>query len=393
MGEIQAHSRIGASSYSRWSKKHGGCPASVRLSEGIPSVSSAYAEEGTEAHALASEILDGYFFGKPVNTRRINDASKDMKEAVKVYVDFVKAEAMAAKAAVKLGHVLIEARFDLTKVAKGAFGTADAIIYDAQKKKLIVADYKHGAGIAVDVEDNLQLMYYGLGALLLTGFPCDTVELVIIQPRCEHEDGPIRRFSFSAIELIDFAADLADDALATEDPFAPVVTGKHCRFCPAAPVKCPAIKEKAQAAAKLEFKETKPYNPEDLAKALTMIPALEAWMSKVREFAYGEAMHGRLPPGFKSVAKRGTRKWTEPEEKIVAYMADATKRPKEDFYEHKLKSPAQMCKLGSKQITDGLQPMMVTVSSGYNLVPESDPRPAVKMDPKNEFTKIESGEE
>ena len=46
-----AHSKIGASSKDRWSQ----CPGSVRLSEGIPSISSAYAEEGTLAHSLAAD--------------------------------------------------------------------------------------------------------------------------------------------------------------------------------------------------------------------------------------------------------------------------------------------------------------------------------------------------
>jgi hypothetical protein len=253
-----------------------------------------------------------------------------------------------------------------------------------------VIDYKHGAGIAVEVEDNLQLQYYGLGALLSTGFPCDTVELVIVQPRCEHEDGQIRRWLFSSINLIDFGADLADDARATTLPDAPLNPGKHCRFCAAAPVKCPAIKAKAQALAKLEFGSNLSYDPDQLTQALKFTSALEAWIKQVREFAYGEAMHGRLPPGWKLVAKRATRKWKVPDEEVIKYMNRATKHSDDKLYERPaIKSPAQMEKLVSKQIGEGLRELMDSVSSGYNLVPETDPRPPVKMDAKNEFTKIE----
>lgn len=394
MGEIQpAHSRIGASSYSRWSTKHGGCPGSVKLSEGLPNIESEYAKEGTLAHGVASAILENYFFGKKIPPDP-SPVSREMFAAIKVYVDFIKAAALESGADSKAGHILIEHRFDLSQIHPGLFGTADAVIYYPKEKKLLVADYKHGAGIAVDVEDNLQLQYYGLGALLSTGFPCETVELAIIQPRCEHEDGQIRRWKFPAIDIIDFGADLADDAMATEKPDAPLNPGKHCRFCPAAPVKCPAVKDRAQVLARSEFAPVagQAYDPVVLAKNLAMIPAIEAWISKVHEFAYGEAMHGRLPPGFKLVAKRATRKWSAPEDQIVKYMSEATLKPKTEFYsEPALKTPAQMEKLCNKGITEGLRKMVVSVSSGYNLVPESDPRPPVKLDAKSEFTQIEGG--
>lgn len=389
MNQIQpAHSKIGASSYSRWSKTHGGCPGSVRLSENLPNVESEYAKEGTFAHDVAAKLLERYFFGVEPKDGWPH-VEKEMLEAVKVYVEFIKQEALASGAKTIDNHILIEHRFDLASVHPGLFGTADAIIYSARDKKLIVADYKHGAGIAVDVEENLQLQYYGLGALLSTGFPCETVELVIVQPRCNSENGPIKRWGFSSIDLLDFAADLAFDAAETEKPDAELRPGKHCRFCPAAPVKCPAIKDKAQSLAKLEFKETLPYEPDKLAQALQFIPALEAWITKVREFAYGEAMHGRLPPGWKMVAKRATRKWKVSEEEVIDFMSKASGRDKSEFYNLSLKTPAQMEKLNNKHVNTQLREIIESVSSGYNLVPESDKRPAVALDPASEFTKIE----
>ncbi len=384
---MTTHSKIGASSYSRWSKIHGGCPGSVRLSADCPNIESEYAKEGTLAHTIASQELEKYFFNKDPKEKIAAD--KDMREAINVYIDFIKEESIKSKAVISRGHILIEHRSDMsTSVYPGLYGTSDAIIYSPDTKKLLVADYKHGAGIAVEVEDNLQLQYYALGALLSTGFPCNEVEIVVVQPRCGDE--PIRKWKFSSVQLLDFAADLALDAAATEDPNAELVPGKHCRFCPAAPTKCPAIKEKALALAKLEFKKEKPYISEDLDKALRFLPAMEAWIKQVREFAYGEAINGRPPAGWKLVEKRGTRKWTRTEEEIVKYMKEATLKDDNDFYERSLKSPAQMEKLASKQINEGLRKMMATVVSGYNLVPESDPRPeAKKIDAKTEFNKIE----
>jgi hypothetical protein len=383
--ESAAHSEIGASSYSRWSTIHGGCPGSVQLCRGLESIESEYAKEGTHAHTVASQLLDKHFFKKDPPEGYLKPTGDEMLEAVMVYVDWVK------KLGRRVGQtVLIEHRFNLKDVHPGLFGTADAIVYTPQDLKLTVADYKHGAGIAVEVEDNLQLQYYALGALLSTGFPCDKVEIVVIQPRCEHQDGKIRTWEFSSIDLLDFAADLAYDAAEAFKPNAPLNPGKHCRFCPAAATKCTAIKAKAQELAKLEFGTGLSYDPDQLSKALQFIPALEAWIKKVHEFAYGEAMHGRMPPGWKLVAKRATRKWNAPEEKIIEYMAAATKKDPKEFYDQpSLKSPAQMEKLCSKQTGEQLRTMMISVSSGYNLAPESDDRPPVKMDAKTEFTKIE----
>lgn len=358
------------------------------MCDGLPNIESGYAQEGTLGHAVGAGKLEKHFFDKPYEIPK--NLPADMMNAVDVYVDFVKEETLKAKRQDPAGALMIEHRFDLSSVYPGLFGTADAVIYFPEDKKLMVIDYKHGAGIAVDVEDNLQLMYYGLGALLSTGYPCETVELVIVQPRCEHEDGQIRRWAFTSIDLLDFASDLADDAHATTLPNAPLNPGKHCRFCSAAPVKCPAIKAKAQAMAKLEFGQTLSYDPAQLDQALKFTGALESWIKQVREFAYGEAMHGRLPPGWKLVAKRATRKWKAPEDDVIDYILEATKHPREMcFEEPSLKSPAQMEKLCNKQTGEGLRKLMESVSSGYNLVPESDPRPPVKMDAKSEFTKIE----
>lgn len=222
-----AHSKIGASSMSRWSK----CPGSIRLCEGTPNIESRYAAEGTRAHELAAGILED-----PSNLATLGPSP--MLDAVMVYVDFVRKESE--------GHTLfIEKRFDLSSLHEGLFGTADAIIYREDTKHLIVADYKHGEGVPVEVENNSQLMYYGLGALLSLGLPCETVELVVVQPRCAHDRGPIRRWQIQSVELLSFSADLVEFAKRTQDPDAPLVPGEQCQFCPAkffCPVSAPAPK-------------------------------------------------------------------------------------------------------------------------------------------------------
>lgn len=394
-----AHSKLGASSYDRWGKSLGGCPGSVRLSEGVKKTTSVYAEAGTKAHEVAYLMLSG----KPY--AELEDPEE--QAAVEQYVEYVEGVG---------GHPpqitrKLEQRFDLCEYYPGLFGTADCVFYYPHVKKLVVIDYKHGAGIPVEVEENPQLMYYGLGALNALKVPVETVKLVIVQPRCFHKDGPIRSWETDVIRMLDFVADLIEDAKATEDPNAELVTGDHCRWCPAQ-ASCPALSEKALILAKQTFTPADSYDPQKLATTLAALNAIESWAKSVREFAYREALHGRVPPGWKLVEKRATRKW-KPEVDPDYINAKIGLKPHETT-EQKMKSPAQLEKflqhsLGDrmrlvkaqatksgapneeaqqKLIWDKFNECIVKESSGTALVPEEDGRPALKLDAKDVFDVI-----
>lgn len=394
-----AHSEIGASSYHRWSKRHGGCPGSVKLCRGLKSKESPYAAAGTLAHDIGAKLLEHYFFGLGKKNCWPKDYPAEEYKAVKFYFDKVKEIFLGASADAKEGHVLIEHKFDLTSVHPGLFGTADAVIYDPKKKKLHVIDYKHGAGILVEVEDNLQLQYYGLGAMLSTNFPCETVELHIIQPRCGNEKE--RSWEFQALDILDFASDLRFDAeyALDESKEAELNPGEHCRFCPAAASRCDAVKNKAVAIAQKEFseikdvkKEVREYESERLKKALDLLPAIEGWVKQVRECAYEEALHGRAPAGYKLVQKRAQRKWRD--EKEVMDTVEMLGM-EEGLIEVKktLKSVAQMeTEIGKKKFKElAFSNFVVQESSGTALVHDSDKRPAVNTDPANDFNQIQGG--
>lgn len=364
-----AHSKIGASSMYRWSK----CPGSVRLSKDVNSVSSKYAEEGTKAHELAADIL--------LHGTHFSSADPEMLSAVQVYVDFV------IKHHDETSKLYVEHRFDLSSLYPGLFGTADAVIYQSSNKNLMVVDYKHGQGLAVEVEKNSQLMYYGLGALLSFGFPCETVELVVVQPRCPHPDGPIRRWKINSVELIDFAADLVAFAKATEGLNAPLVPGDHCHFCPAAGF-CPEIHKKAISLAQEEFRTDLSYDPQKLSEVLSWVPALKSWCNTVTEFAYNEANAGRVPPGFKLVEKRATRKWIS-EESASEFLINAGLST-EAIYEMSLVSPAMAEKLLDAANKKKMAEVVVSVSSGTTLVPDTDKRQPAKTTAEIDFQPVDS---
>ena len=283
-------------------------------------------------------------------------------------------------------EVQIEKRFDLSAVHPGCFGTADAVVWHAFSKTLYVFDYKHGAGIAVEVENNPQLLYYGLGALLASGYPAKRVKLVIVQPRCDHADGPVRDWEIDAIDLLDFRADLKAYAEATQRADAVLVSGDHCKFCAAAPL-CPALEKKAQAVAKLEFSPVLSYDPAKLAAALDMLDAVDARAKAIREFAYQEAMEGRAPPGYKLVAKRAIRKWSDETAlatRLEDTFGDVLYQPR------KVRSPAQLEDELTAATFKTVSDLIIKESSGLALVHVSDKRPAAKLSAAEEFTVIGS---
>lgn len=372
---LPVHSPLGASQYDRWGKSLGGCPGSVRLCATMEKAqSSPYAERGTEAHTLAYAKLSGHPFTS------LGEEEED--EAVDLYVRYIEETASATDSRVwrRLEH-----RFDLTKYYPNLYGTADAIFYWYGSKKLRVVDYKHGAGVPVDVVENPQLMYYGLGAMHALGLPVNEIELVIVQPRCHHHEGPIRSWSTNAARLLDFVADLIDDAKATEAINAVLIPGDHCRWC-AAKGQCPALKSRALAAAENSFSSLAPYDPNQLAKSLLMIPALESWIKGVREFAYLEAEKGRVPPGWKLVDKRAHRKWRDDVNLDNIARNLGLKMP--EVFETKMKSPAQVEKLMAKEHRHVLKDFVTQESSGKTLVQTSDNRPQVKERASLEFDSL-----
>jgi hypothetical protein len=78
-------------------------------------------------------------------------------------------------------------------------------------------------------------------------------------------------------------------------------------------------------------------------------------------------------PGYKLVAKRGTRQWID-EDEAVAILGVAGIDP---YKEREVISPAQAEKLLKKSKLTLPPELTVSLSSGTTLASEDDPRPAV----------------
>lgn len=366
------------------------CPGSVRLCENTARRSSEYADEGTAAHALAElclkdafknpglflEVMADSHLGEIVEGRPV---TADMIEAVNVYLTEIYSDTQPGD------EQEFEVRFSLNALHTGLFGTADRVRFRPSTQTLRITDYKHGAGVPVEVEANPQLMYYAIGgAMQLKDAGVRTIEIQIVQPRCPHSDGPIRTWSMDVVDLIEFAADLKDAAMRTEAENAPLVPGSHCRWCAAAGF-CPAIKTQAIETAAREFDVGLEYDPGELSEALERVPMIKQWLKSVESFAYSEAAAGRIPPGYKIVEKRATRKWRD-DIQATKDLISMNIEPDKFQEPAKLKSPAALEKAIGKKLMKDMEEHVVSESSGTALAPLKDRRPAVaKASVQEEF--------
>lgn len=380
----EVHAKLSPSAAERWMT----CPGSVVLSEGMPSRSSAYADEGTDAHSMAEMILKG---------KDLPAINADMYRHVSVYTNYV--QELYANG--DLLHVEKQ-----IKVTDQVWGTADALVWNEAKAELHVVDLKYGAGVPVEVSNNLQLKIYALAALLTMKLPAKTVVATIVQPRLPHPDGLIRSKEYAAVDLIDFHADLmnaqtnvgaaatfgeeylklrnrAPEAAAEWEGKFLKPSEKGCRWCLAAPT-CPKLKSQSTALAKKVFAPAMAYDPAELADVLDKLPLLEAWCKNVREFAYAEAERGFVPPGYKLVEKRASRKWRD-DATALRQLAEGTALLYDQMVETKIKTPAAIEKLLGKKDAGILDELTTKESSGHTLVHDSDKRAAVRLDAKAAF--------
>ena len=182
------HAKLSASGAKKWIA----CPGSILMEATVPDKPSAYAAEGTNAHALgeAKIRLAAKEYTKAKYHKAIKDLEIDdeMEEYTDAYRDFVIERFNSAKRKDPSAILLLEQRLDFSEYVPEGFGTGDCLIIAAGT--LDVIDLKYGKGVPVKAEGNPQMRLYALGALTAYDFLYDITEvnMCIFQPRIDNID-------------------------------------------------------------------------------------------------------------------------------------------------------------------------------------------------------------
>lgn len=381
-----AHALLSASSAHRWLH----CTRSARFEQQFPGNTSEYAEEGSLAHKLAELKLRQYFETEKASRRafttRHNKLKKneryqpEMEGYTDTYTEYVKSTALAYEA---VPFISIETKVDYSIYAPEGFGTADCIIIGGSTMHVI--DFKYGKGVPVYAQNNPQMMLYALGALNLYGFLYDieTVTLSVVQPRLDNTNS----WSLPAMELYDWAADMVQPkaklAYAGEGDFC---AGEWCRFC----------RGKAQCRARADintaledFKDCVPtadelhdlppsrplLSDEEIGDLLIRGKGLVAWYKDLEEYATKALLDGKTVKGWKLVAGRSNRTFSDQDAALQAIIAAGYDTAL--VYDRKPKSLPELEKLlGKQEFMETVGDFVVKPTGRPTLAPETDSREA-----------------
>ena len=339
------------------------CPGSVALVQKMPpQVESKYAAEGTLLHACMEELLNYGELGDVIAKHKLTDEQADKLEFCLDALDEIDPhEEMEYKQEV-------EVEFKGVKGLEGVFGNVDLI--GRLGNRVIIVDWKFGDGVMVDAEENPQGMFYAAAAMKTEATAwafegATEIEIVIVQPPA------VRRWVTTFARLEEFVAQLQHAVKLAQKPDAPLAIGDWCRWCTGKPV-CPQM---TGAIERTVYAKLEALAPEELSKALDLAERLESFIADARKLAYDRLEKDMPVPGYKLVAKRATRQWAD-EKQMHIYWLNMGLTPVE-YQKVELLSPAQMEKVLKKRKMTLPDDLVVAVSSGSTVAPESDPRPAV----------------
>ncbi len=329
-----AHSIIPMSSAGRRVQ----CPASAVLELMHPEAEDKEASrQGTAAHELIPAMIHGFARGgtgvpdrdETIGTTAANGVAHSADTFDGAMTCALDVQRVMRETAVFGGDYLqVEQPVTAPRIHPQSWGTPDVWLFDQRGGRLYVWDYKHGHR-PVEVVENWQLVEYGAGILEQitgdkgVGLEDQHIEIVftIVQPRAQHRDGPIRRWTVKASDLrplTNIAADAEHKALSAEPP---MQTGPECLDCKARHV-CTALAKKAGAAMDVaQRSDTHSLSSDALGVELRMLyaaeQALKARRTGLEAQAEGVIQAGGTVPGIAAETTFGRAQWLMPVDQIA----------------------------------------------------------------------------
>ena len=343
------------------------CPGSVVLVQKMPpKPSNKYADEGTLLHNVIAEIVMtdnppehylGTKYEDQVLTQELIDIKLKPALAALDELDPNKEMEIEAETRVGFGDLLPD-----------VFGSTDLI--GRIGNRAIVLDWKFGDGVAVDVEDNPQLMFYAAASMRTESAKwafegVDEIEMVIVQPPA------VKRWVTTPARIAEFEKQLVNAVKEAQKPNAKLQTGDHCRWCAAKPV-CPQMTGAVDRALKTSIDNL---DAPTISAYLKNADMLEQWITDLRALALQMLDSGAKLPDYKLVAKRAIRQWTDEDKAKVALFAFGL--TESEVMESSVISPAKAEKVLKKRKLGLPDDLVVAISSGNTLASVDDPRPEV----------------
>jgi hypothetical protein len=345
------------------------CPGSVALVQKMPpQPSNKYADEGTLLHNVIAEIVMTDKHPEEFLHTKYNDQV--------LTLDLIDSKLVPALAALdvidpnKEMEIEAETRVGFGDLLPGVFGSTDLI--GRIGSRAVVLDWKFGDGVAVDVEENPQLMFYAAAAMRTEESKwafegVEEIEMVIVQPP------QVKRWVTTPARIAQFEKDLVRAVKLAQQPNAELKIGDHCRWCAAKPI-CPQMTGAVDRALKTSIDGL---DAPTISAYLKNADMLEQWITDLRALALQMLDSGARLPDYKLVAKRAIRQWTDEDKAKVALFAYGL--TESEVMETSIISPAKAEKVLKKRKQALPDDLVVAISSGNTLASADDPRPEVMI--------------
>lgn len=225
-----------------------------------------------------------------------------------------------------------EETVDLSDWVPEGSGTCDSIMIGSGR--LHITDYKHGKGVEVSADNNSQMRLYALGALKkympIFGDSIKTVSMAIVQPRITEQ---VSEEELSVADLFSWGEQIKPIARRAYDGSGDFNPGPWCRFCKGRQL-CRARSENATALE--DFKDlpieggmteqermerdkqqlitgtaSPTLSDSEVADLIRRGAVLVAWYEDLKDYALGAILAGRVIPGFKVVAGKSNRAFSD----------------------------------------------------------------------------------